>query len=150
MRPRTAPLALIALFALTLAFSATPVFASEHGGGGGEKVKDGPMYVDFKNIVVPIIKKNGSTGVIALSMMAEVKDEKAKTDVTDRMPKLRDAFIRALYGNLEGNRFVREDGALDIERIKTRLMKSAQYVMKDDKEILIKDLLFQNIAQQTY
>lgn len=143
----TAPLAFVALFALSLAFTATPALASE---GGAEKPKDAPMYVDFKNIVVPVIKKNGSTGVIALSMMAEVKDEKTQATITDNMPRLRDAFIRALYGNLEGNRFVREDGALDIDRIKTRLMKSAQYVMKDKNDVQIKDLLFQNIAQQTY
>lgn len=142
-----APLALIALIALTLALPIPQAHASE---GGSEKPKNGPMYVDFKNIVVPVIKKNGSTGVIALSMMAEVKDEKAQENVTDHMPKLRDAFIRALYGNLEGNRLVKADGALDIERIKSRLMRSAQYVMKDEKEAAIKDLLFQNIAQQTY
>ena len=140
---RTAPLALVALFAITLAF---PAVAKE----GAAAPKEGPMYVDFKNIVIPVIKKNGSTGVLALSMMAEVKDQAAQSSVTDHMPKLRDAFIRALYGNLEGKRLVKEDGALDIERVKARLMKSAQYVMKDQKEIEIKDLLFQNIAQQTY
>lgn len=144
---KKAPLAFVALFALSLVLSG-PAFASEHG--GGEKPKNAPMYVDFKSIVVPVIKKNGSTGVIALSMMAEVKDEKTQATLTDNMPRLRDAFIRALYGNLEGNRFVKADGALDIERIKTRLMKSVQYVMKDKTDVEIKDLLFQNIAQQTY
>ncbi len=143
----TARLALVALFAITLTMPAGPAFAKE---GGADKAKEGPMYVDFKSIVVPVIKKNGSTGVIALSMMAEVKDQKTQDSVTHNMPKLRDAFIRALYGNLEGNRLVKEDGALDIDRNKSRLMKSAQYVMKDKSDVQIKDLLFQNIAQQTY
>jgi len=146
MNCKKASYAVAALLAVALA---VPQAASASE-GGAEKPKDGPMYVDFKNIVIPIIKKNGSTGVIALSMMAEVKDEKTQASITDNMPRLRDAFIRALYGNLEGNRLVREDGALDIERIKVRLMKSAQYVMKDQNNVEIKDLLFQNIAQQTY
>ncbi|MDB5478369.1 MAG: Flagellar basal body-associated FliL family protein, partial [Alphaproteobacteria bacterium] len=106
--------------------------------------------VDFKNIVVPVIKQNGSTGLIALTVMAEVKDEEAEGIVKTQMPRLRDAFIRALYGNLDSNRFIRKDGALDIDIIKTRLMKTAAYVMKDDKESPIKDILFQNISQQTY
>ena len=143
---RKAHFALAALFALSLMFP-VGAYASE---GAVEKPKDAPKYVDFKNIVVPVIKKNGSTGVIALSMMVEVKDEKTQTTLTDNMPRLRDAFIRALYGSLEGNRLVKEDGALDIERIKNRLMRSAQYVMRDKNDAEIQDLLFQNIAQQTY
>ena len=134
-----------ALFAAVfLVFFSFSAHASE-----GEKPKDGPMYVDFKNIVVPVIKKNGSTGVLAVTMMAEVKDEKDQTQVTDYMPKLRDAFIRVLYGNIESKRFVKEDGALDIDQIKNKLLQSAEYVMKS-KENPIKDILFQNIAEQTY
>lgn len=125
---------------------ANPAYAS--GSTKTEKV-EGPVYVDFKNIVVPVIKKNGRTGVVALSMMAEVKNAEAKTEVTHHLPKLRDAFIRALYGNLETKQYVREDGVLNIEQIKTRLMKTAAFVMKD-KESTITDILFQNIAQQSY
>jgi flagellar basal body-associated protein FliL len=108
-----------------------------------------PIFVDFKNIVVPVIKKNGSTGIIAISMMAQVPNQSAQDKVTNNMPRLRDAFIRTLYGSLESNRFVRDDGALDIENIKQSLMKTANYVMKE-KENPINDILFQNIAQQTY
>ncbi len=106
--------------------------------------------MDFKNIVVPVIKRNGETGVIALSLMAQVKDPEAQTKVTDHLPRLRDAFIRTLYGNLETAQFVTAEGALDIPQIKNRLMKTAGLVMKKDKKNPIQDLLFQNIAQQSY
>lgn len=139
-----------ALIVATLAFSliVTPQLALASEGGGAKKT-EGPLYVDFKSIVVPVIKRNGNTGVVALALMVQVKDEKAKDKVTGHMPRLRDAFIRSLYGNLESNDLLREDGALDIEHIKARLMRTAQLVMKD-KDNPIKDLLFQNISQQTY
>ena len=125
--------------------------AHANSGGEGEGAKPaGPIYVDFKNIVVPIIQKNGRTGVVALSMMAEAKDQEGQTVITQRLPKLRDAFIRTLYGNMEDAKFVRADGNLNIDYIKERLIKTAAYVMKDDKENPIKDILFQNIAQQRY
>ena len=139
--------ALSLLCATFLIFNVSAACASEHE---GEAKKDGPIYVDFKSIVVPVIKKNGSTGVIALNVMAEVKDDEAKTKVADRLPKLRDAFIRALYGNLDNDRYTRQNGSLDIDNIKTRLMKTAAYVMRDDKNNPIQDILFQNISQQTY
>jgi flagellar basal body-associated protein FliL len=137
------------LVAVLFAFSSVSAHASGHEGGESEKAK-GPMYVDFKNIVIPVIKKNGKTGVIALAVMAEVDDQEGHNQVTSQLPKLRDAFIRTLYGNMESNKFVRDDGALDIDHIKERLLKTAAYVMKSDKENPIKDILFQNISQQSY
>jgi flagellar basal body-associated protein FliL len=140
----------LALFvAAFLALSFTPAHASE-GAEDSKMPAKGPMYVDFKNIVVPVIKKDGRTGVIALAIMAEVANQDDNNEVTGKLPRLRDAFIRALYGNMESNDYVRADGALDIDHIKDRLMKTAAYVMKDEKENPIKDILFQNIAQQGY
>jgi len=139
-----------AIAALLSAFLLVAAPLSATASGGEEKAHTGPLYVDFKNIVVPVIKKNGRSGVISISMMAEVKDEKSQTVVTDNMPRLRDAFIRTLYGNIENNRFVKDDGTLNIEDIKANLMKSARYVMRKQEGVTIQDLLFQNIAQQTY
>ncbi len=123
---------------------------SVHAAAGDDIAKGKPLYVDFKNIVVPVIKKNGRSGVVSISVMAEVKDEKSQSAVMDNMPRLRDAFIRTLYGNLENHRFMREDGTLNIESIKTNLMKSARYVMRQQEGVAINDLLFQNIGQQTF
>ncbi len=150
MVPKSALQALLAVFFLVIVILATaPAFAS---GGEDEKLpdKDAPMYVDFKNIVVPVIKKNGQTGVVALSLMAQVKDQDDQSKVVDNLPRLRDAFIRSLYGSLSSKKFMTEEGALDIPQIKDHLMKTAGLVLKGDNKGLITDILFQNIAQQTY
>ena len=150
MVPKSALQALLAVFFLVIVILATaPAFAS----GGEEETlpdKDAPMYVDFKNIVVPVIKKNGQTGVVALSLMAQVKDQDDQSKVVDNLPRLRDAFIRSLYGSLSSKKFMTEEGALDIPQIKDHLMKTAGLVLKGDNKGLITDILFQNIAQQTY
>jgi flagellar basal body-associated protein FliL len=140
---------LLSIFVAIFMVLSADSYANSEESGKADSKKDGPVYVDFKNIVVPVIKKNGSTGIIAISMMAQVKDEKSKDKVTTNLPRLRDAFIRTLYGNMDSPRYVRENGSLNVESIKKSLMKTADYVMKG-KESGIKDILVQNIAQQTY
>ncbi len=150
MHQKNAIRALLAVCILVFGFH-TKVFASEGGEEGKKSKGDEPLYVDFKNIVVPVIKRNGETGVIALSLMAQVKDQEDQSKVMGQLPRLRDAFIRVLYGNLEGTQMVKEDGALDIPQIRERLLKTANLVLHEEKDNeLIKDLLFQNIAQQSY
>lgn len=131
-------------------FMAAAPLSAQASGGSPEKPKEGPVYVDFKSIVVPIIKKDGRTGVIALNVMAEAKDQKAESEITRNLPRLRDAFIRILYGNMNNKKFVGENGALNIDYIKERLIKTAAFVMKDQKENPVQDILFQNIAQPRY
>lgn len=142
------------MFFVALFLAAMPCESRANGGGAPEKAKDGPIYVDFKSIVVPVIKKDGRTGVIALSVMAETKDQQGETEITRNLPRLRDAFIRTLYGNMDNKKFVGENGTLNIDYIKERLIKTAAYVMKDSKgeskENPIRDILFQNIAQPRY
>lgn len=133
------------VFAVLLSVPAlTPAMAS-----GGEDSKAGPMYVDFKNIVVPIIKANGRTGIVSLNVIAEVKDVDAQNKVTGHMPRYKDAFIRALYGNMDNAYFMKENGSLNIEHIKERLLRSASLISRGE-ESPIKDILFQQIGQQSY
>lgn len=148
MQQKNAIRALAAICVLVFGFN-TAAFAN--GGGESKKPKgDEPLYVDFKNIVVPIIRRNGETGVVALNLMAQVKDTEDQAKIVSQLPRLRDAFIRALYGNLEGTQMIRADGALDIPEIHDRLMKVSQMILDKKKDGEIKDLLFQNINQQSY
>lgn len=139
----------VQIFAFSIFMSALTVPATHAAEAKTDKNNDTPLYVDFKHIVVPVIKKNGRTGMVALNLMAEVKDQEAQSIVTSHMPRLRDAFIRSLYGTMEDKQYISQNGNLDVERIKTRLMHTVDLVMKD-KNGHIKDILFQNISQQTY
>jgi flagellar basal body-associated protein FliL len=106
-----------------------------------------PMFVRINPISIPVIRKNGTTSVLALDIVAEVKSEADREKVEAVRPKLRDNFIRALYGNLEVHNLVRADGALDIEKVKSRLMRTSLYVMK---ESTITDILFNNVNHRAF
>lgn len=136
-------------FVFSLLFTATAIPSAFAAGGKATAKTDEPIYVDFKHIVVPIIRENGRTGMVAINLMAEVKDQDAQNVVATHLPRLRDAFIRSLYGTMDDKRFVAENGNLDVDRIKNRLMHTANLVLKD-KDGPIKDILFQNITQQRY
>lgn len=140
---------LAVLCALSLVFTTNTAQASEESHDNKPAAGDA-LYVDFKNIVVPVIKKNGQTGVVALSLTAQVDDIDDQTKVVEKLPRLRDAFIRTLYGNLDTDQLLLENGTLDIPQIKYRLMKTAEVVMDGKKKNPIKDILFQNISQQVY
>jgi flagellar basal body-associated protein FliL len=108
---------------------------------------DAPIFVKINPINIPVIRKNGTTSVLALDIIAEVKNDKDREKVEAIRPKLRDTFIRALYGSLETNKLVTSDGILDIERVKSRLMKSSLYVMK---EPMITDLLLNGVNHRAF
>lgn len=105
------------------------------------------LFVKMNPISIPVIRKNGTTSMLALDILAEVKDEDAKEKVEASKPRLRDAFIRALYGNLETNKMVREDGALDMDMVRKRLLQGSLYVLK---EPAITDILFSGVNHRAF
>jgi flagellar basal body-associated protein FliL len=112
-----------------------------------KKADNQPMFVRLNPISIPVIRKNGTTSVLALDIVAEVKNQADRDKVEAIRPKLRDNFFRALYGNLEAHKLVRADGALDIEKVKSRLMRTSLYVMK---EPTITDILFNNVNHRAF
>lgn len=111
------------------------------------KPGDVTMFVKMSPINVPIIRKNGTTSILAIDIIAECKDEKAKEKVEASKPRLRDSFIRALYGNIEVNKLVNADGSLDMDRVKKRLLQGSLYVMK---EPAITDILFNGVSHRAF
>jgi flagellar basal body-associated protein FliL len=140
-------LCLVLGIAAPLTMMSRPAFANEDGGEGAPKPGDVTMFVKLNPINVPIIRKNGTTSILAIDIVAECKDEKAKEKVEAAKPRLRDSFIRALYGNIEVNKLVREDGALDMERVKQRLIQGSLYVLK---EPAITDILFNGVSHRAF
>ncbi len=128
---------------LIIGLNPHPVLANEEEGPKPEI----SMFVKMSPINVPIIRKNGTTSILAIDIIAECKDEDAKEKVEAQKPRLRDGFIRALYGNIEINKLVKADGALDMDRVKERLMQGSLYVMK---EPAIVDILFNGVSHRAF
>lgn len=142
--------AVVAGFVFGLVFGVLNVQTAMASGGEEAKAeasKDEPLFVKIEPIIVPVIKKNGRSSMLAIELVAEVVDEDAGSKVRTHMPRVRDSFIRALYGNVERNHFLQPDGALNMDMIKKRLVASANYVMQKN---LVKDVLVSGINQQTF
>lgn len=119
-----------------------------HAADNSKAARSGkPMFVRLNPISIPVIRKNGTTSVLALDLIAEVKSEADREKVEAIRPKLRDNFIRALYGNLETHHLVSPNGFLDIEKVKSRLMRTSLHVMK---EPTITDILFNNVNHRAF
>jgi len=123
-----------------------PAFANEEE-APAKKPGEEFLFVKMNAINIPVIRQNGTTSMLALDIMAEVKDEDAKEKVESFKPRLRDSFIRALYGNLETNKLVKADGSLDMERVRDRLLKGSLYVLK---EPAITDILFSGVNHRAF
>ncbi len=120
--------------------------------GGGDTSQDkaddsGPIFVEIDQIVVPIIKRNGKTGMISLSLVAEVNTEEENQEIQNYMPRLKDAYIRSLYGNVIAKRLSNENGTLDMMRLKEHLIKTTNYVLKSAH---VNDILLNHMAQHSF
>ncbi len=135
------------LFILSFLFMMPFGMAQAADKAEGEGGKDGPVFVEIDQIVVPIIKKNGKTGVLSLRLIAEVAGEDEKAELSHYIPRLKDAYIRSLYGDVVTKQLTTEEGMLDIASLKSRLVKTSNYVLK---EPLVKDILFDKMAQHTF
>lgn len=112
-----------------------------------EHAVEGPLFVEIDQIVIPIIKKNGKTGVVSLKLVAEVDSLEADEKVRNYMPRLKDAYIRSLYGDTLSRKLSTEDGMLDMVMLKEHLIKTSNYVLKT---AVVKDILLDKMAQHTF
>jgi flagellar basal body-associated protein FliL len=135
----------------------------EHGGGGhGEGKKDDkkkdegendvtggrfegdPVYVHIAPMVMPIINDHGVEQLVMLTLDIEVKDFDAANEVRARMPKIRDALMRKLYGGL-GSGNLRNGKLIDVTKIKAKALTAITDVVGKDN---VRDVLVQGVSQR--
>lgn len=137
----------------------------EHGGGGGghgEGKKDDkkkgegendvtggrfegdPVYVHIAPMVMPIISDSGVEQLVMLTLDIEVKDFDAAEQVRARMPKIRDALMRKLYGGL-GSGNLRNGKLIDVSKIKAKALTAITDVVGKDN---VRDVLVQGVSQR--
>jgi len=127
-----------------LAFIALPAMASG-GGGAPEPVEGAPVFVELKPLIVPVFTRHSRVEVLALNLVIEAKDTEDSHKITENAPKLRDGFIRSLYGRLESDSLIDKNGILNVNRLKKRLMAVANHVMEPGT---VSDILLQGVVHQ--
>ena len=90
-----------------------------------------PVYVDMAQMVVPVIRSDGSIRTFIFELSLELPREDAVEPVTEMMPRLHDTILVTLH-ELLGRRFV-EDSGYDQELIKSHLARVTRQAAGEDR-----------------
>ncbi len=143
---------------------ASSAYASDHGGGGhggeskpadkggedsGEGVTGGkfdgdPVYVRLQPIIFPIISDRGAEQIVTLIVHLQTKDFDTATSMHERMPKLKDSILQALYGGLSDGK-MRNSYMLDLEKIKSNIKNTVNRIFGEGSVV---DVLVQAVGQR--
>lgn len=116
--------------------------AEDHGGGHGSG-----EFVQLDPLILPVIDETGVTQVVSIVVVLEVPDASAANDVKKYTPRLKDAYIQAMYGVLNKNvkNTALQNGVIQVGMLKERMHSISQKVMGPDK---ISDVLLQVVQQR--
>lgn len=102
------------------------------------------VFVELDPLILPIVDHNGVSQTVSLVVSVEVADEAAASRVKNLQPRLKDAFIQDMYGELS-RKSVMAGGVLEVGKLKARLNRISGKVMGDDT---IKEVLLQVVQQR--
>lgn len=106
---------------VAFASASTEKKEEEHGAGGG-MFSSGPeaFYVRMAPMILPVVGDRGVQEVVSLMVALEVEDQRAVEKVNGQLPRLNDAYMRALYGTLDRSVY-RNGKFIDVTKVKAKL-----------------------------
>jgi flagellar protein FliL len=107
------------------------------------KKTDDPNYLDMENLAIPIIRNRRIEKHVILKVSLEMMDEDALEDAKPYMPRLKDAFIKALYDYYS---YQSPGAKINTEAIKNRLKVAGDRVVGRGK---IQKVLIQAAFQRS-
>ncbi|MBI3420099.1 MAG: hypothetical protein HY053_08210 [Proteobacteria bacterium] len=136
----------IAVFAVAIllspsAFAKGAAHNSEVSNAAGDA-----FYIKMSPMVLPVIGDSGIQEVMSLSVALQVKDQRTLESVNILVPKLNDAYMRALYGKMNGSAY-RNGRFLDVTKLKIKLVTITDDVLGKGK---VDDVLIQGINQRHF
>lgn len=100
-------------------------------------------YVRLDPLILPVIDSEGLTQVVTLVVAIEVTNKKDTELVQRLIPRITDAMIQEMYGQMGKNAL--KDGAIQVDYIKARLNKISTKVIGAD---IINGVLLQVVQQR--
>lgn len=101
-------------------------------------------FVELEPIILPIIDAEGVSQVVTLIVSLEVNSEENQKYVEQLKPRLKDAYIQDMYGEL--NRKASMDGGvIKVDQLKERLNSISARVLGQEK---INSVLLQVVNQR--
>lgn len=103
-------------------------------------------YVELMPVHIPMINREGLQQMVSLVIVLEVEDKAAADRIKGKEPRLVNAYLTHMYGNMN-SRSIMRDGVLQVEAVRQRMEKITRYVLEDEDEN-IKDVLLQMVNQR--
>jgi flagellar basal body-associated protein FliL len=137
----------LALFTVAT-LTAEPAFASAEKRKAKSEVtrSDESYFITMNPMVLPVMNDKGIREVVSMVVSLEVKKSDDKDEVNSLVPRLNDAYMRALYGKLDGTIY-RNGQFIDVNKLKTRLIAVTNNVVGKGK---VDEVLIQGINQRAY
>lgn len=106
--------------------------------------RDPGAFVELDPLILPIVDYNGVSQVVSLVIALEVPPGKMEESVKAKSPKLKNEFIKDVYGTLNEHA-MNKGGTLEIGVIKERLSGISKDILGDEN---VYDVLVQVVQQR--
>lgn len=116
--------------------------AAKSGEEGGAEAS-GPIFVEMKPLVLPIVDANGVSQTVSFVVSLEAATPEVKAEIEKMTPRLVDAYLQDMYGSLS-RKAAMNDGLVQVGFIKERLTNVTAEVLGKDK---VKNVLLQAVQQ---
>lgn len=101
-------------------------------------------FVEIDPIILPILDAQGVNQVVTVIVSLEVEGDENEAYVTALTPRLKDAFIQDMYGELNRKASM-EGGVVKVDKLKTRLNRVSTRILGQRK---VNDVLLQVVNQR--
>lgn len=103
-----------------------------------------PVFVEFNPLRLPILGDTEVEQIVDIIVVLEVADQATADEVISVAPRLTDAFMQDLYGELHVQQ-IAPNGTVDLRRIKRRLVEAANRTLGEG---VVRDALVQMVNQR--
>lgn len=107
--------------------------------GVGDKI-----YVSIGPIILPVVTSDGPQQIITMIVSLQVENIDASDKVRQQLPRLIDAYMRALYGRLDKNT-MHHGRIVNVDFIKRMVGRATDEILGKG---IVEDVLIQAIAQR--
>lgn len=104
--------------------------------------QDPPVFLELDSLTIPVIRSGSIARYVLLKITLEVEDQGARDEVVDRMPRLKDAFLRDLHDYFAS---IPLDSPVNVRTVKQRLQRVAD---RQAGPGVVKDVLIQGAFEK--
>ncbi|MCR9219585.1 MAG: hypothetical protein NXI21_05100 [Alphaproteobacteria bacterium] len=104
--------------------------------------QDPPVFLELDSLTIPVIRSGSIVKYVLLKITLEVEDQGARDEVVDRMPRLKDAFLRDLHDYFAS---IPLDSPVNVRTVKQRLQRVAD---RQAGPGVVKDVLIQGAFEK--